>query len=137
MNCRWLAVCKTDRFSVFCKVCKKTFSISGSDISQVKHLSECQKHKNFLKSVDRMQTTIVSSKDGMRLSQKIKWDLAASEKVVKAEIFKAVHVAQYNISFSCAVEYARLFHISSCIQRLCIFWSIVLLIIWRKSFYFM
>ena len=46
----------------------------------------------------------------MRLSQKTKWALTSSEKVLKAEILEALHVAQYDI-FSSAAERVRLFQL--------------------------
>ena len=105
-----LTGCKIDQFSAFCKICKKAFSVSGRSISQAKHHSEGQKYKDFLKSVKRLQNTIVASSDGMRLSQKTKWALTSSEKVLKAEILEALHVAQYDI-FSSAAEHVRLFQL--------------------------
>ena len=70
-----LNACRIDQISNFCKVCKKAFSIRVSVIGRVKHHGESQKLKYFLKSLDRMQVTLVPSKDSMRFSKITKWDL--------------------------------------------------------------
>ena len=104
----WLTACKKDKHAAFCKVCCKSFSISGSGFSQVKHHKDGQKHTKLLKLQNGKQRTVLVSENGMKLSDP-KWNLTASEKVLRAEILQALHVAQYNISFSSAVEHSRLF----------------------------
>ena len=87
-----------------CKICNKTFSISGSGISQVKHNIK-QKHQKVLADLQGSQRTFVQNNNRIQLPD-TKFNLTDSEKVLKAEVLQALHVAQYNISFASAVHHS-------------------------------
>ena len=90
------------------KICNKTFSISGSGISQVKHHNIGQKHQKVLADLQGSKRTFVRNNNRIQLSD-TKFNLTDSEKVLKAEVLQALHVAQYNISFASAVHHSSLF----------------------------
>ena len=86
----------------------QTFSISGSGISQVKHRNIGQKHQKVLGDLQGSQRTFVRNNNRIQLSD-TKFNLTNSEKVLKAEVLQALHVAQYNILFASAVHHSSLF----------------------------
>ena len=106
---KWLSSCKTDKSLAFCKICNKTFSISGSGVSQVRHHGTGQKHLKFLKELKGSQRTFVRNENKQVQLSDNAFKLTDSEKVLKAEVLQALHVAQYNISFSSSADHSSLF----------------------------
>ena len=100
----WLSACKDDKYSAMCKICNKTFSISGSGISQMKYHNISEKHQNVLADLQGSQRTFVRNNNRIQLSH-TKFNLTDSE-VLKAEVLQALHVTQYNISFASAVHHS-------------------------------
>lgn len=106
----WISRCKSDQFSAFCKVCNKPFSVCGSGIGQVKAHNEGKKHQKLFQSMkEGQQRSIIIGDRGTLDLSKSKRILTDTEKVLNAEVLQALHVTQYNISFSSAADHSSLF----------------------------
>ena len=92
----WLSSVKNDPFSGYCKLCYKTFKIDGGGASQVK------KHEPSILHASRNKTnqrTFINDRSTVSISKNEKITYSEEDKVVKAEILKALTVVACDHSF--------------------------------------
>ena len=90
-----------NKYSAFCLLCKKTFSVSGSGISQVKPHAGTEKHLGRSKDLEGQSTFRKSSDNVVELTSS-KIIFPPGEEVHRAEILHALKVVDSNQSFASA-----------------------------------
>ena len=112
----WIESLKGDSGKVWCKLCKKSFKIDGSGKSQV--LSHQKSHsiqdggENSKKTsvIDPKQRVFQLSFDGsVSMGEKVGMPFNLTEQICKAELYQALHVAEYNHSFSSTKDDSKRF----------------------------
>ena len=115
----WLKRVDNDVHSAYCMVCFNSFKIDNQGIGQVKSHARCHetnpKKKAALEQfLSRPQRTFsVDNNKSVGLADNISITWSNSDKVLKAEIIDALHLVEYNQSFSSvngnASRYERMF----------------------------
>lgn len=95
----WIQPCKGDVNSANCKLCQKTFSISGSGLGQVKSHSNSQLHLSREKESEGQSHFSKDSDNTLTLKGPL-IRLTDDELVRKAEIIRALEVVASNYSFA-------------------------------------
>ena len=109
-NNLWLKPCVGDPHTAKCTYCDKTFSISGSGISQVNIHAKGKTHLAKAKELEGRQSKIDTSDGSIRLS-KPAFSLSHTEQVQRAEILEALRTVECNHSFRSANDHDR--HVST------------------------
>ena len=99
---KWLKGCVVNKYFAFCLLCKKTFSVSGSGISQVKTRAGTEKHLGRSKDLEGQSTFRKSSDNVVELLTSSKIIFSPGEEVHRAEILQALKVVDSNQSFASA-----------------------------------
>ena len=99
-----------DLYSARCTYCAKTFSISGSGISQVNSHAKSKTHELRVKELETNQSTIASDSGAMKIT-KPRATLSHAEKVQRAEILEALRTVECNHSFQSANDHHQ--HVST------------------------
>ena len=82
----WLQKCKNDQFSAYCKICKKSFSVSGGGICLVKQHDNTKTHIGRTEELCNQLTFPKGS--GIQLDKSIQF--YDEEKTTRAEILQAL-----------------------------------------------
>ena len=82
----WLQKCKNDQFSAYCKICKKSFSVSGGGICLVKQHDNTKTHSGRTEELCNQLTFPKGS--GIQLDKSIQF--YDEEKTTRAEILQAL-----------------------------------------------
>ena len=98
-NNPWLQEVPSDIYMASCTICLKRFRINGSGISQVN--SHAKVHKKGTFSAGQQQLSACGGNLVMKKNNK-KTQLSTEDQVLNAEILQAVHMVDYNQSFSSA-----------------------------------
>ena len=97
---QWIRSCPNDKFSASCIVCKKSFSVAGSGISQLKIHAGSKMHVTRSKVLEG-QATLKRSGDNVVLqSSASEVKFSFEENVRKAEIIQALKLVDSNQSFA-------------------------------------
>lgn len=95
----WIQPCKTDVFSAQCKICLKTFAVSGGGISQVSSHKKSKLHITREKESNGQCLFRKDNDNTLRLKN-TQITLSNDELVRKAEIIQALKCVDSNQSFS-------------------------------------
>ena len=114
----WLRAVDGDKFSAYCMVCFSKFKIDNQGKSQVTSHAKChetnsRKKEALQKFLTQPQRTFTSSPSGNVGLSANKAVLSSEDRVTSAEIIDALHLVQYNQSFTSvngnAERYVRMF----------------------------
>ena len=93
----WLWKCKNDQFSAYCKICKKTFSVSGGGIFLMK---QHKKTKTNVSSTEELCNQLTFQKDScsvVELDKSIQF--SDKVKITRAKIFTGFEVCRCKLVF--------------------------------------
>ena len=93
----WIKAVKGDQSEAFCKLCLKSFSISGSGEAQVKPHAKSKSHNHDTPSAN--QSTFVTERGKSQLFIPTKIMLSSKEQVISEEVLQALQVANSDYSF--------------------------------------
>lgn len=106
----WIQKTKDDKFSAYCKICKKTFSVSGGGIALVKQHERTKVHESRIQESCNQRTFQKGSGDVLELD-KTSIQFSDEEILTRAEIMQALKCVDANWSFQSANDEARRFAI--------------------------
>ena len=103
----WLQKCKKDQFLAYCKICKKTFSVSGGGISLVKQHEKTKTHISITDEFCNQLTFEKSSGSVVQLDKRIQFSY--EEKITRAEVLQTLKCVDSNWSFQSANDEGKRF----------------------------
>ena len=104
----WIQPCKTDVFSVLCRLCSKMFSISGGGIAQVK-IHICRKLHISREKEREGQCMFKKYGDNALSIKGTQINIATKDLIRKHEIIRSLNCVKSNHSFSSTNDDSEIF----------------------------
>ena len=112
----WVTQCRGDTSRAWCTICDKSFKIDASGRSQVVSHQKCHsleeggQNEKKTKKKDPAQRVFETSSDGrISMSANTGHSIDLNDKILRAEIYQALHITQYNHSFASASQDSKRF----------------------------
>ena len=94
-----IQVCPGDHYSISCKLCQKTFSVSGSGAGQVRSHTISKLHTSRLKEREG-KLKFSKDKDGILELKAAKISYTVEVEILKAKIIHSLKCVESNYSFA-------------------------------------